>query len=550
MRNCILYILIFVAALFQHKAGASPAYQSEKHNLQIHKKIYVSGENIWFKNTLTNSALAKQTILYADLCDENKVITSRILLRENNHWQGDLVIPDSLSTGIYLFRVYTGNATGSPDVASTLVTVINRFGHNDTNEARKGKSNYSPLYHTQVIPQTKGNALKVYASKKEFNTSDMIEFLVEKDNMPLQAGISFVAFKIPKNPKTHIPSSAPENFLEYPLNDDAKIYNRLTLSGRVVTSDDKDPVTGEMVYFSIPDSIPRIIYTRTDPNGEFHFQLEEYYGTKDAIVQTASKEKEMDITIFPNRLSPPSKIPFFIPENVENNEFAELAIKRAQLQKAYFSTTKKQTEIQKQAYPFYGEPAFKVTPGRYVDLSNFEEITLEILPLCRIRKEKGEKMLRIYDPVRTGYYDNPMILVDGVPVHNINEINELNSPKIRRIEIQPEIRCYGELLIESALSVVTNNGGFHDINLPPNAIRMNIETFYQPGDYPGNNIKSEHHFADFRDVLCWKPVLDNFSEITGVNVQSSLEKGSYIAVAQAVDASGVIHRSVFQFSVN
>jgi hypothetical protein len=536
--------------LFQLKAGASPVYQSEIHNLQINKTVYVSGESIWFKNTLTSSALAKQTILYADLCDENKVITSRILLRENNHWQGDLEIPDSLNTGIYLFRVYTGNATGSPDVASTLVTVINRFGHNDTNEARKRKSNYQPLDHTQVMPQTNGNALKVYASKNKFNTGENIEFLVEKNNLPLQSGISFVAFKIPQNPKPHIPSPAPETFIEYPLNDDAKIYNRLTLSGLVVTSAGKDPVTGEMVYLSIPDSIPRIIYTKTGPDGEFHFQLEEYYGTKDVIVQTASKEKEMDITIYPNRLSPPSKIPFFIPENVENSDFTELAIKRAQVQKAYFSTTKKQTEIQKEPYPFYGEPAFKITPGRFVDLSNFEEITLEILPLCRIRKEKGKKMLRIYDPVHTGYFDNPMILVDGVPVNNISELYELNSPKIRRIEIQPEIRCYGELLIESALSVITTNGGFHDISLPPNAIRMNIETFYQPGEFPGNNITSGQNFADFRDVLCWIPVLNEFSGITSVNVQSSLEKGHYLAVGQAVDFSGKIHRSVFQITIN
>lgn len=549
MKHKIPYILFVFIAAFHMLASANPDYYPGKHNLTIDKTLYVSGESIWFKNTLTEGEQASKSILYADLCDEGKVITSRILLRENNHWHGDLEIPDSLHTGIYLFRVYTGNASGEPDVASLLVTVINRFGHNDTNEARKKESSYKPLNQTNFFPGKLGSALLVYASEKEYKTNETIEFLVEKDNVPFQSGVLFMAYKIPDS--INIIKSIPvKPAVEYPPGEIGKIYNSLTLSGKVLFANDNEPVEDERIFFSIPDSVSQINYARTDEKGEFHFQLDEYFGSKDVVVQTESKDQEMNIIVYSNLLSPPVKIPYYVPGEVETGSFADLAVKRALLQKAYFTTTVDETESHNIQYPFYGEPAFVVVPGRFIDLNNFEEIALELLPLCRIRKEKGESKLRIFDPVRTGYYDNPMILVDGVPIHNISEVFPLNSPKIRRIDIQPSIRCYGEILIEGVLSIITANGGFYDLSLPPNATRLDIETFYRPGEYPGNTVSAGQNFADFRDVLCWIPVLDEFSGITQVNVKSSLEKGHYIAVAQAVDTSGKVHQSVYQFTVN
>ncbi|MBN1925583.1 MAG: hypothetical protein JW798_07105 [Prolixibacteraceae bacterium] len=549
MKNKSKYFLIVFTIVFHITVSANPVYRSEKHNLQINKTLFVSGESIWFKNTLIERGTSNQSILYADICDEGKIIASRILLRENNHWQGDIGIPDSLQTGIYIFRVYTGNASGEPDVASMPVMVINRFGNNDTNEARKKKHSYEPLDLINFLPGKQGNALLIYASEKEYKTDENIEFMIEKNDVPMQSGVSFVVYKIPDS-LNNIKTMPVEPVVEYRVGDNVKIFNKLTLSGQVLTAEGNEPVQDEMVYFSIPDSVPQINYARTDKKGEFNFQLDEYYGSKDVIIQTKSKEQQMNIIVYSNLLSPPVKIPYYIPEVVEKGSFAELAVKRAQLQKAYFSGNMIKAESAEEQYPFYGEPPFVVIPGRYIDLNNFEEIILELLPLCRIRKGKDISGLRIFDPVNTGYFDNPMMLVDGVPVHNISEMISLNSPKIRRIEIQPSVRCYGDLLIESALSVITTHGGFHDINLTPNAIRLNIETFYQPGEFPGNKPQPQKKFADFRDVLCWMPVIDNFKGITRVYVQSSHERGNYIALAQAVDTSGKVHRSVFQFTIN
>ena len=147
----ILPILFVFAATTAVKAKIAP--NTSVQQLQIQKSVFVSGEKVWLKNSLVSGQYnGHQNILFVDLCGEGSVITSRILLRQNNHWQGELTIPDSLGTGIYLLRAYTGNYNGKPEVTSRLITVINRFGNNNTNETRKLNRNYLPIDQSVIVP--------------------------------------------------------------------------------------------------------------------------------------------------------------------------------------------------------------------------------------------------------------------------------------------------------------------------------------------------------------------------------------------------------------
>jgi hypothetical protein len=323
----------------------------------------------------------------------------------------------------------------------------------------------------------------------------------------------------------------------------------LTLSGKVIERNTKLPVAGEMVLFSIPDSIPQINYSTTDENGEFRFEMDDYYGQQDIFVQTLTKTTRYEIIIYSNLLYPPSKIPFYIPEDVENSEFVKQAVRRAMLQKAYQPQIVAMKQKTFSKYPFYGSPHYTVFPDRYVDLNDFEEITKELLPMCRIRKDKESTSLKIYDQANSEFFNSPLIMVDGIPISDVTKLFPLNSRQIKKIEIQTESRCYGDLFIEGALSITTQKGNFSDIQLPANAVRTTFETFYQPGEYIGNNSVEDQNLADFRDVLFWKPMLESIQGVSKICFQSSYETGTYVAIAQTVDNNGVIYRSVCRFNV-
>jgi hypothetical protein len=552
-RQSIYLLLFFFLAVFITEASAKLLPGESIFQLQFNKSLYVSGEKIWFKNSLVSSnENGHQKILFVDLCGENTIITSRILVRENDHWQGDITIPDSLETGIYLFRAYTGNYDGSYKITSKLVTVVNRFGNNLTNKLRRSGTNSTPLDLINQLPADLGQVLKIHTNSKVYKTKEIAECWVEKEKAEFPAGISFSVFKIPDSLTVNPSDLSPEQaagLVEYANEGAQKIYNRLTLSGKIIGKKSKLPVTGETVLFSVPDSIPQINYATTDENGEFRFDMDDYYGQQDIIVQTLSKKDEYQIVLFSNLLDPPSKIPFYISDELEKSDFVKQAVQRALLQKAYQTEAGPISPKLINKYPFFGASSDIVIPERFVDLNDFEEITKELLPLCHIRKEKMNASMRIYDQLNNSFFDSPWILVDGIPVFDVKKLFPLNSQKIKKIETQPQTRCYGDLLIAGVLSITTTNGKFKDIPLPINAVRTTFETFYQPSEYIGNHFVNDLNSADFRDVLFWEPMLESFSDALKTNVQCSYEKGLYIVIAQTVDKKGDIYRSKCSFKV-
>lgn len=518
--------------------------------LQINKPIFVSGETIRFKNTLVSyNNNEHQKILFVDLCGEGEVITYRILLRNNNHWEGDISIPDSLETGIYLLRAYTGNYNGKAELTSKLVTVINRFGNNQTNENRKQIPNNIPLDQTSNKPLTTGNKIKLETSKSHFSPKDIIKFKVTRNLSDSQSGTSFSVFKISEEATNQSIDFIPEEKVEYASLLNNKIYNDLTLSGIIRDKSNNQPVADEFVLFSTPDSIPQIIYSKTDSKGEFYFHLGDLHGRKDAIIQTMTKVKDYKLDIYPGLLDPPARIPFYIPSEIENNEFIKLSIQRAILHKIYNTDISNNITETVKKYPFYGKTTEIVYPDDYFDMANFEEMAKEILPICKVKKSKDQYSLRVFNPDKIGDFDNPWLLVDGVPVFEVKDILHLGSSKIKKVETIAETRCYGDLYIDGAVSILTYSKKFNDITLPKNALRIPVETFYTPTSHKSNKIEKDSFFADFRDVLYWEPIIDETSSENEIEVQCSYEKGKYIAVAQSIDSEGEVHRSVNEFYI-
>ncbi len=549
MRIIYLFILSILSIIcIAVKGEVTPDKSVQK--LQTDKTTFVSGETIWFKNSLVSyNNNEHQRILFVDLCGEGEVITSRILLRNNNHWEGDIYIPDSLETGIYLLRAYTGNYNGKAEITSKLVTVINRFGNNKTNELRKQIPENSPLDQTSILPQALGNKIKLETSGSRFSTKETIKFKISNNLSDSHSGLSLSVYKVPENAMNKPHDNIWEEKIEYASNFKNKIYNDLTLSGIIKDKSNNQPISDEFVLFSTPDTIPQIIYSKTDSKGEFYFHLGNLYGEKDAIIQMMTKDKDYKIEIYPGLLDPPARIPFYIPSEVENNEFIKLTVQRAVLHKIYNQDIAENKTDTISKYPFYGKTSEIIYPDDYFDMSGFEEMAKEILPICKVKKSKDQYSLKVFNPDKIGNFENPWLLVDGIPVFEVKDVLHLGSSKIKKVETIAETRCYGDLYIEGAVSIFTYSKKFKEVALPKNAIRIPVETFYNSAEYKSNRIDKDSNFADFRDVLYWEPIIDEETSGREIEIQSSYEKGKYIAVAESIDSEGEIHRSVYEFDI-
>lgn len=513
------------------------AEQQAQLHLQTDKQIYVSGENIAFKCIKVKPS--ERSILYVDICGEGYAINQEIFAHQDNYWNGKIAIPDSVESGIYLVRAYTGNQQGEAKLSTKLVTILNRFGNNECNQKRKEKFNYQALNQMGPNIDNESNQLKISSSNHVFKPTSSISLHIENNINQLPGQTILSVFKIDAN-NVHQKEAPITN--AYTQNNNIKIFNNLTLCGTIVETNSKQAVDNETVLFSIPDSVPNLSYAYTNQNGEFRFQFNNYLSEQDAVIQTLNKNKAYTIWLNPIFLLPPNEIPYYISPEVENSEFSKLAITRATMHKIY--STQEPTQAKKliPKYPFYGYTQRRIYPEIFVNLNDFAEIAWEILPIVKYRVAKDTTYLRIWDQAQKSYFNNPMILIDGVPIFNPARLNAFNSELIHWIEIQPQSRCYGDLSIDGLISIKTTTGNFNNIDLPLNAIRVSIETISE------NNTKTGTSKPMFSDVLYWDPSIE-IGNKTKIEFESSMETGIYTALLQTFDLEGQMHQTTFQFEI-
>jgi hypothetical protein len=529
--------IFFAALLISQQAIAS-----KKLHIQTDKILYVSGENIWFKCTGINISKKESSILFVDLSGENYIISSRIFERKNDQWHGEIPIPDSLQTGVYLLRTYTGDINGNLSISAFPIQVINRFGNNGINEGRKTNKTYNAFHSIMKTHINTGNELTLKSNKKKYKKGETAIFNIENLLDETIGEISFSIFKT-DDLNDNIPVLSEKNYKLFKNDEEIKIYNQLTVTGKLLDENSNEPASNELVILSIPDTVPQIHYSKTNNDGSFLFILNKYTGKQTAIVQAINKNKKFEIIVNPTTLLPPETIPFYIDQKFENSNFSALAVKRASIHKAYTIDSLEELKSDNiYRYPFYGLTHRKVYPSKYVDLNDFKEIAWEILPSLKYRSDKDSTYLRIWDANSKMFFENPYILVDGVPVFSPADINVLKSTDIRYIEFQAQARCYGDLFIDGLVAIFTYSADFSKIKQPVNSIEINFETFCL-------NDQNLVNKPFFRDNLYWDPWLNSKKKNHQIEVAISLETGTYTAICQTHKKTGELQKSVIQIQI-
>ncbi|MGA0558909.1 TonB-dependent receptor plug domain-containing protein [Larkinella sp. VNQ87] len=104
----------FPKYLLERLQAYNLAYPREKVYVQTDRPYYTAGETIWLKGYLFDGPLHRadsvSKVLYVDLVqlDQQKVVVHQVLRAENGYAVGNIALGDSLPSGTYLLRAYTG----------------------------------------------------------------------------------------------------------------------------------------------------------------------------------------------------------------------------------------------------------------------------------------------------------------------------------------------------------------------------------------------------------------------------------------------------------
>lgn len=343
-------------------------------------------------------------------------------------------------------------------------------------------------------------------------------------------------------------------------------------AGHIITGRVTDEITGKpaanvLVYLSVLGRRVQLHGCISDEKGLVHFDLEDFYGKNQVILQTnTSKDSIYRFEIFSpfsEEFSDDLLPALAVPEN--NADALEQANLSMKVQAAYHEADlKKLQQPDIDSLPFYGKPTKTYLLDNYTRFTTMEEVMREYVAEVNVAK-KG-KDYHFYTFSAPAYAlkemqfsevllkDNPLMLLDGVPVFDVNKIIAYDPLKVQKLEVVGALYKWGAITANGILSYTTYKGDLYGYTLNPHDLLVDYDglqkqrIFYAP-EYATEK-ERENRLPDFRTLLYWTP--DIITDKKG-NAQISFYTGDipgkYIVELQGISANGDAGSSEFILNV-
>ena len=171
-----------------------------------------------------------------------------------------------------------------------------------------------------------------------------------------------------------------------------------------------------------------------------------------------------------------------------------------------------------------------------------------------LNKRNNKYHIQVFDKGHDALFTNdPLVLLDGVPVLDFNKLLEVDPLKVRSLDVVQKKYFLGAASFDGILNWKTYNGDLANYELDPSAITIDYDglqldrVFYAPS-YDNT---SSTHLPDFRNVLYWNPniILTNNNNGQVYSFYTSDLPGRYAVVVQGISANGLCGSIINTFDV-
>jgi hypothetical protein len=331
------------------------------------------------------------------------------------------------------------------------------------------------------------------------------------------------------------------------------------ITGKITHTASGLTAAGITAYLSIPGKKYQFVNAVSDTAGRIFFPVKDFVGTTDIIVQTnISKDSGYSIEIdnpFFEKNKASHKVIVQLPENIKKqllNRHIGMQIDNtyAADDKKIYASKASEDEMQ-----FYGSPSHSFTLDGYTRFNTIDEVIREIITDVKIRKKDRSNYLRVFNKPKQVYFDtDPLVLLDGVPVFDIEKLVAFNPLKIKTIEVVAAKFFTGSIENNGVISFSTYDGDLGGYSLDPGALAIKFDgvqlqrQFYST-EYIDEQAKKSRK-PDLRNVLLWNPNINlNKNLKTSCSFYTSDFKGTYAIVVQGLSQNGTPLSSKLVFTV-
>jgi hypothetical protein len=332
------------------------------------------------------------------------------------------------------------------------------------------------------------------------------------------------------------------------------------ITGKITNKRTGRPGENIMAYLSVPGRKFNFTNAISDSNGTVHFNPDMIYGNSEVIASLNYRTDSMyTMDIQPSYADKFASMDF--PEFVFPSKWTSQLLDRSinmQVENTYLLDKKHRILPQqfKDTTHFYGYPDKQYNLDDYTRFKTMEEVIKEYVADVRVRKESDKYYFRVNNMLLKEFFDtDPLVLLDGVPVFDLNRIMDINPLKVQKIEVVSGRFYQGSLANTGIVSFQTYDGDLAGFELDPGSVVVEYDgiqrqrEFYAPVYDSANKLHSP--VPDFRNLLSWSPDIR-----TGTDGKKSFSffssdlPGNYAILVEGLTAEGTAGSKVARITVN
>jgi hypothetical protein len=331
------------------------------------------------------------------------------------------------------------------------------------------------------------------------------------------------------------------------------------VEGRVYSTLTGQPTDFLPVFLAAPTLQPRLFVALSDKEGYFRLEVKKLRDTQEVLVQTNTRR---DSTYRIELFSPYSdqlSSRRLVPRPFPRPSASDLLTRSINMQtlNAYHPRALAAAAAGSDSLAFYGQPQEKYFLDAFTRFPTMEEVMREYVPGVFVRKRQGRFQFNVVNslvPQGGTFNEDPLILLDGVPVFDTDKIMAVNPLLIRKLEVVTGQYYLGKLSFPGVVSYTSYKGDLAGLAPDPRALVLSYafvqsdREFYAPRyDTPA---RRNSRLPDLRNLLHWAPGLrtDERGQAS-LDFFTSDQPGTYRVVVQGLSETGAAGSRQFTFEV-
>jgi hypothetical protein len=331
------------------------------------------------------------------------------------------------------------------------------------------------------------------------------------------------------------------------------------IHARITDRASGQPLENQGVYLAGPGIKSQLAGCVSNKNGQLLFDLPHLLGSNVIVLQAENRTDSNYRIDVSNPFSEKYSAGYYPSFKMNSTLKSDLQFYNigTQVQNVYLLSNliKLKAPVYSDSTSFYGEPDKKFFLDDYTRFNTMEEVVREYITGLSVHRGKDRFTFRMMNDPQKLYFDqDPLIVLDGVPIFDATEVMSLDPLKIKKIEIVNRKFFLGSVVASGIFALYSYNNDMAGLQMNSHALILDYEglqlqrEFYSPKYDPSQT--SSKRLPDFRNVLAWEPnIVIGKSGEAEINFYSSDRKGKYVGVVEGINQNGVAGSTKFYFEV-